>query len=151
MILTPGTVVVLVLAAWLMSETPWPRPSSPRPEWQPQIPADGGRGVPDVAAKADLDFGYRLILAGEVVSGGGTSSAVPLWASLLARCNQALGCRTGWLTPLLYGSPSLAGLRDISTGDNAFYQAAAGWDACTGWGSPDGEGLLDALRGRPGS
>jgi hypothetical protein len=31
---------------------------------------------------------------------------------------------------------SQPGFRDIATGDNRSYQASAGWDACTGLGSP---------------
>jgi len=38
------------------------------------------------------------------------------------------------------------GFRDITDGDNGAYQAAPGWDPCTGLGSPDGEALLQLLR-----
>jgi kumamolisin len=34
---------------------------------------------------------------------------------------------------------------DITSGNNGAYTAGAGWDACTGWGSPDGSKLLAAL------
>ncbi len=42
----------------------------------------------------------------------------------------------GFLNALLYANPSV--LRDILDGDNGAYAAKAGWDACTGLGSPDG-------------
>jgi len=37
--------------------------------------------------------------------------------------------------------------RDITEGNNGAYRAAAGWDPCTGLGSPDGQALLAALTG----
>jgi kumamolisin len=54
----------------------------------------------------------------------------------------------GWLNPLLYGPVAGAGaFRDITAGNNGAYAAAAGWDACTGWGTPVGSKLLTALGG----
>lgn len=122
-----------------------------RPDWQRGVDpgADGQarRGVPDVAAKADYACGYQMQLAGRTIHGGGTSSAAPLWAGLLARLNQALGVRVGWLSPLLYGSDFEDYLTKVTTGDNGTFQAAGGWNPCTGLGSPDGEALLKFLRG----
>jgi len=46
---------------------------------------------------------------------------------------------------LLYSHYSGA-LRDITSGDNGGYQATPGWDACTGWGSPGGSSLLQAMQ-----
>ena len=55
--------------------------------------------------------------------------------------------RVGFLNPMLYGSLNGQGVvNDVVSGSNGDYAAAAGWDACTGWGSPNGEGLLQALR-----
>jgi kumamolisin len=39
-----------------------------------------------------------------------------------------------------------AAFHDITDGDNGAYQAASGWDACTGFGSPDGAALLKTLQ-----
>jgi kumamolisin len=39
------------------------------------------------------------------------------------------------------------GFRDITSGSNGAYAAGAGWDACTGLGSPEGSALLAALSG----
>ena len=39
-------------------------------------------------------------------------------------------------------------LNDITTGDNGAYAAGAGWDACTGWGSPIGSKIASALTGK---
>jgi kumamolisin len=108
-----------------------------------------GRGVPDVAAKADVATGYGIVAGGLDLAMGGTSAAAPLWAALVARLNEELGAPAGYLTPLLYQSRLRAGFRDITRGESGpRFQASRGWDPCTGWGSPKGTQLLEALRGR---
>jgi len=112
-----------------------------------------GRGVPDVAGNADGRTGYTILVDGEVVQGvGGTSAVSPLWAGLIARVNQQIGKPVGFINPLLYKAPVGASLRDITVGTNdptggviGAYHAQSGWDACTGWGTPDGARLLTAL------
>ena len=115
-----------------------------------------GRGVPDVAGDADENSGYTILVDGQVAQNvGGTSAVAPLWAALVARMNQQLGKPVGYLTPLLYTQLGKAGvLNDITVGNNdptggriGGYSAAAGWDACTGWGTPNGTKLLEALVG----
>ena len=77
------------------------------------------------------------------------------WAALIALVNQGLGRPVGFINPLLYQPPAnTQGFHDIVTGNNgAFYSsleqysAGPGWDACTGWGSPNGARLLTALGG----
>jgi kumamolisin len=106
-----------------------------------------GRGVPDVAGNADPDTGYQVRVDGENLVIGGTSAVAPLWAGLVALLNQQLGHPVGWLNPLLYGSLHAGGaLRDVTSGNNGAYKAGRGWDACTGWGSPVGSRLLQALK-----
>lgn len=122
-----------------------------RPSWQgAELPAGGRRWLPDVAAKADLHGGYRIVAGATRAAMGGTSAAAPLWGALVALCNQALRRAgrgpVGYLTPHLYPAPSGA-TRDVTAGSNGTYSAGAGWDACTGWGSPDGEALLAFLLG----
>ena len=79
---------------------------------------------------------------------GGTSAVAPLWAGLTALLNQKLGQRVGFLNALTYGSLANSGsFQDITLGNNGAYKAKAGWDACTGWGSPNGAKLLHALGG----
>jgi kumamolisin len=131
-----------------------------RPSWQagarvPRPPdsrgrdARRGRGVPDVAAKANFGPGYDVRVAGvDGPFGGGTSAAAPLWAALTARLNEGLGARCGHLTPLLYARRLRGTTRDIVKGSNGAFKARPGWDACTGWGSPRGQRLMAALRGR---
>jgi kumamolisin len=126
------------------------------PDWQQdaQVPKapDGsaGRGVPDVAADADPLTGYQVRVDGEDQVIGGTSAVAPLWAALTARLDQQLGAPLGDVHAAIYQIGSKA-FRDITEGDNGDYQAVAGWDACTGWGSPDGQALLDALTALGGS
>lgn len=110
-------------------------------------PPLAGRGVPDVAGNADPATGYEVRVDGQDSVIGGTSAVAPLWAGLLACLNQRLGKPVGFLNPLLYGSlAGRAGLRDITSGTNGAFAAAPGWDACTGWGSPNGSALLAALQ-----
>jgi kumamolisin len=107
-----------------------------------------GRGVPDVAGDADPATGYLVRVDGQESVIGGTSAVAPLWAGLVALMNQKLGHRVGLLNPLIYGSLVGTGsFRDISSGNNGAYSAKQGWDACTGWGTPNGTKLLHALGG----
>jgi kumamolisin len=120
-----------------------------------------GRGVPDVAANASPNSGFLIPLANASLlgipnpfSGSGTSASAPLWAGLIAVLNAALGENVGFINPTLYAIGS-AGFRDIvgapGPPDNGFagvagYPAGPGWDACTGWGSPNGQALLAQLQ-----
>jgi kumamolisin len=94
------------------------------------------RGVPDVAADADPQTGYEVLVDGTKAVYGGTSAVAPLWAGLIARINALTGRSAGFVNPALYGQP--AALRDITQGNNGGFAASSGWDACTGLGSPDG-------------
>lgn len=151
------------------------------PSWQAGVgvPArpngtGAGRGVPDVAADADPQTGYRVRVAGEDLVFGGTSAVAPLWAALIARLAQSLGRPLGLLQPAIYpaaaapapGDPSLGdpapgdpspdgsappGFRDVTSGDNGAFRAGPGWDACTGLGVPVGTDLLAVLSAPEGS
>lgn len=122
-------------------------------------PAGGpGRGVPDVSADAAQESGYRVLVDGQWFPDpnaspqpmppiGGTSASAPLWAALIARINQKLGVNLGFVNPMLYKIKAAAGAyHDVTTGSNGDYKAVAGWDACTGLGTPDGKALLAALK-----
>jgi kumamolisin len=131
----------------------------PRPDWQasagvPSTAGATGRGVPDVAAVADPQTGYRVRVDGRDGVIGGTSAVAPLWAGLVARLVQATGRKLGPLQPALYASVSAGqtapGFRDITVGNNGAYPAGPGWDPCTGLGVPNGAELLTRLRqGQP--
>jgi kumamolisin len=108
-----------------------------------------GRGVPDVSGDADPTTGYQVVVDGQSIVVGGTSAVAPLWAGLIALLNQSLGTSVGFLQPKLYALAE-GPFHDITSGNNddsglGFYSARAGWDPCTGLGSPNGAALLDAL------
>ena len=127
----------------------------PLPAWQktakvPKIGTKTGRGVPDVAGDADPETGYQVRVDGQDQVIGGTSAVAPLWAGLLALCNQRLGQPVGFLNTFLYtNAAARSSLRDITVGNNVGYKAAVGWDPCTGLGTPDGTTLLAALTNSP--
>jgi kumamolisin len=108
-----------------------------------------------VAGDADANTGYIVEVDGSQGASGGTSAVAPLWSALIARLNQGLGKPLGFINPLLYQSPANSqGFHDITQGNNGsfasdrkFYSAGPGWDACTGWGSPNGAELLKSLGG----
>jgi kumamolisin len=129
------------------------------PPWQqdhnvPLAPTGNrGRGVPDVAGPADPHRGCAILAGGESCSSAGTSAVAPLWAAMVACMNTALGARCGYITPLLYqlAKNGDGPLRAITEGDNGFYKAGQGWNACTGLGSPEVDKLVAALgEGRGG-
>ncbi len=136
----------------------------PRPRWQdvrvepPVGRVFDGRIVPDVSAIASVR-GYNMIFNGQPVRSGGTSAAAPVWASLITRATAAAGTSQRFLTPVLYGlSPDAKPLggtvcNDITAGTNVSepqpgvgYSAQPGYDAVTGWGTPDGVALAQALK-----
>ncbi len=108
-----------------------------------------GRGVPDVACVADPNSGYIIVVSGQREVVGGTSAVAPFWAGLTALANQKAGKPAGFFLPFLYENTAL--LRDIAHGNNKpngspiGYTSAAGWDACTGLGVPNGDAIIDAL------
>jgi uncharacterized repeat protein (TIGR01451 family) len=119
------------------------------------------RNVPDVALTADNVH----VVYGSGNSGifGGTSCATPLWAGLTALVNQqavASGQATvGFLNPALYNIGKSASytsdFHDTTTGNNfsssspSKFSAVADYDLCTGWGTPNGTNLINALAGPP--
>ncbi len=118
----------------------------PLPDYQQQakVPASVstgfvGRGLPDVAADADPNTGYQVIVDGQEMVIGGTSAVAPLMAGLIARVNQQNNKPAGFINPGLYASPATL-CRDITIGNNTTttggqgYNAGPGWDGCTGWG-----------------
>jgi kumamolisin len=108
-----------------------------------------GRGLPDVAGDADPETGYQVEVDGSSIVVGGTSAVAPLWAGLIACFNSSLKTSVGYFNPTLYQQVAAdAGtFHDITSGNNGDYQAGPGWDACTGWGSPNGGAILQALAG----
>jgi len=117
-----------------------------RPSWQADaVGTETGRGVPDVAGKADIGGGYEIVARGLRFSMGGTSAAAPMWASLSLLLNEKLGTRAGFFAPLLYTDAFRNATHGILKGNNGKYHAGPGWNPVAGWGSPRGEALLKAL------
>jgi len=137
-----------------------------RPYWQTNISmaANSGstayRNIPDVALTADDIFisygngnynGYSYAM--------GTSAAAPLWAGFCALANQlsvaSNGTTLGFLNPALYNAALSScyanSFHDITTGNNigtntaGLFYAVAGYDLCTGLGTPAGTNLINAL------
>jgi subtilase family serine protease len=116
-----------------------------------QSASHGMRQVPDVAADADPSTGFHIFFGGQDGQAGGTSAATPLWAATVALINQDLkqkGLReVGFANPALYwmgentSKLSPAPFHDVIGGNNLYYDAAAGWDFATGWGSMDAAAL----------
>jgi subtilase family serine protease len=117
------------------------------------------RNGPDVSANANFTFyvcGDQTACTANYY--GGTSFAAPMWAGYLALVNQqsvANGNKTvGFINPSLYsigaGSSYTTDFHDVSGGSNG-YSATTGYDLATGWGSPHGNGLINALAGSPSS
>ena len=118
------------------------------------------RNFPDVAMMADT----VIFIAANNGTGavGGTSCSSPQWAGFYALANQqaaTLGQRPlGFFNPALYALGKSANytncLHDITSGNTTNYGsgpnkffAATGYDLCTGWGSPNGSNLINALTG----
>jgi hypothetical protein len=115
------------------------------------------RNVPDVALTADSVY----VTYNNGNSGGfaGTSCAAPLWAGFCALVNQqsvaAGGTTVGFLNPALYAIANSSNyancFHDVTTGNNigantpGLFNAVAGYDLCTGLGTPNGTNLINAL------
>jgi len=121
------------------------------------------RNVPDVAAEANTD---NYVCDQGSCSGdyGGTSFAAPRWAGFLALVNQQVVARgnstLGFLNPVVYsigaGTNYNNDFHDITSGNNSnghgqSYNAVVGYDLVTGWGSPNGQNLINTLAGSSSS
>jgi len=130
----------------------WPLPSFQQ----------GVRNVPDVALNSDPDTSpYSICVNGSCnacVPGncptlvGGTSAAAPLWAAVTALINQSratlgtgsFGFANANLYQLATSTSSATLFNDITTGNNAHFNAGTGYDNATGWGSFKGGGLINS-------
>jgi kumamolisin len=110
------------------------------------------RNSPDVSAEANFDF-YSCADQSACQTGwGGTSFAAPMWAGYMALVNQQAlengKPLLGFINPIIYplglSKGYAAAFHDITSGSNGF-PAVKGYDLATGWGSPNGAGLINAL------
>lgn len=170
-----GTTLTTGAGASYSSETAWNRNNGTGtgggisttyaiPTWQQGLSMTANKGsttkrnIPDVAMIAEnVLVIYNTSTQGFV---GGTSIASPLWAAFTALINQQGSLRgrapVGFLNPAVYSlgtnAPVYAtAFHDIQTGNNTnsssptLFPAVAGYDLCTGWGTPTGTNLINAL------
>jgi kumamolisin len=117
------------------------------------------RNGPDVSANANFTFytcaDQTTCLANDY---GGTSFAAPMWAGYIALVNQQLAINgdkpIGFINPTIYAQNESGGaltaayttdFHDVTSGTSGSYSATTGFDLVTGWGSPNGTGLINAL------
>jgi hypothetical protein len=136
------------------------------PSWQTNVSMTANKGsttmrnIPDVALTAQNIF--VVASNGLDWAVGGTSCAAPLWAGFTALANQQAasgGTSVGFINPAIYalgqGASYSSSFHDITTGNNTnahsqnLYLAVSGYDLCTGWGTPNGAGLINALVPEP--
>ena len=139
----------------------------PIPDWQKGISMSANKGsttmrnLPDVAMVAQNVWIHAD--RGSTFAVVGTSIAAPLWAGFTALVNEQ-GAATGappvgFVNPALYAigkSPRYTtSFHDITSGNNrntaspSLFSAVAGYDLCTGWGSPKGTNLINDLLAPP--
>jgi tripeptidyl-peptidase-1 len=123
----------------------------------------GGRGTPEVAA---LGEGYQVINSGSLKNVGGTSASSPLFAGLISLLNeyrlQNGQSPLGFLNPLLYDMAHAApgSFWDVTVGNNRLdesailpltegYSCTEGWDAVTGFGTPNFARMLEYVKQLP--
>jgi kumamolisin len=125
-----------------------------RPLWQMATSLKPGRYryAPDVSFLGDPSTGAAIFYRGAWRQAGGTSLGAPAWAGIwsLVRQDAQQSGKTLPPTPsLLYrigNSPSYAqAFHDIMSGSNGRYNAGAGWDSVTGWGTPDANRLATTI------
>ena len=110
------------------------------------------RSLPDISADADPNTGALVIYGGTSHQIGGTSLSAPILAGLFARANAARIASgkgpLGLVNSRIY-SLSATNFRDITSGDNYGYNAAAGYDLVTGIGAPQMDRLIPLLTAQP--
>lgn len=137
------------------------QPILPRPSYQNGITYLGQeipfRGIPDVSGVADPGTSYSVYFLGKFIGVGGTSASAPLWAALAAIMQENIqamypnSSRLGFFNPIIYALPRGLGFNDVKSGNNIMYPdelgfyATPGWDPVTGFGTPIGTVLLNAI------
>ncbi|KAI7180342.1 tripeptidyl-peptidase 1 precursor [Hortaea werneckii] len=108
-----------------------------------------GRAYPDVAAQGNHD---AIVWGGEITTVGGTSASSPTFAAIITLVNDALIAKgrkpLGFLNPWIY-SGAYKALTDITSGSSfgcntTGFPAQEGWDAVTGFGTPNFDKLVRA-------
>ncbi|KZT01406.1 tripeptidyl peptidase A [Laetiporus sulphureus 93-53] len=114
-----------------------------------------GRAFPDVSAQSE---NFEIFWEEASVLVAGTSCSSPTFAGFISLLNDARiadGLSSlGFLNPLIYtlSATNKSAFNDITVGNNPGcgtegFNATVGWDAVTGWGTPDFGVLKDILLG----
>ncbi len=168
-----GTSLTTSTSGTWASETTWNGSGGgistiyPIPAWQQGLDMSANRGstsmrnLPDVAMIADNV--WDMADNGQSFAVVGTSIAAPLWAAFTALVNQQAAAThrppVGFANPALYaigqGPDYSSCFHDITTGNNTSstspnqFHATSGYDLCTGFGTPNGTSLINALLAPP--
>jgi len=115
------------------------------------------RNLPDVAIMGDTAY---ACINGQCNQTGGTSYSAPLWASFMALINQQAAENNqpsvGFLNPILYQigqNPTqyakdfhdMIGGNNDCCGQAVYYNVVAGYDLVSGWGTPNGQNLINDI------
>ena len=126
------------------------------------------RGTPDISMTAAVNGGAWVYMsfAGIESPGvsnpgwyifGGTSEATPIMSGIVALADQQARHRLGLINPALYALGALqkagvpgTGIVSVTSGNNSFggvtgYNATAGYNLATGWGTIDASKFVPAL------
>jgi tripeptidyl-peptidase-1 len=115
-----------------------------------------GRGYPDIAALGGQKAPYCISEGHRFAGVAGTSAACPVAAAIFALLNDARirsgKSPLGFLNPFIYQNSQA--FHDVTSGKNNAgsgegFTAVAGWDAATGFGTPNYEELLKAASALP--
>jgi len=115
-----------------------------------------GRGYPDIAALGGQKTPFCVESGGRFEGVAGTSASCPVVAGIFARLNgvrlAAGKAPMGFLNPFIYQNPSA--FFDVKDGINKAsstygFTAVEGWDAATGFGTPNYEALAVAVMNLP--
>merc|ERR1711874_849436 len=123
--------------------------ASPDADLPPQkLWNNSGRGYPDISALGGQKAPYCVAADGFFQGVAGTSASSPVAAGIFALLNGLRASQNkaplGFLNPFIYQNPSA--FQDVTSGINGGgrkygFKAIKGWDAATGWGTPNYEAL----------
>jgi len=115
-----------------------------------------GRGYPDIAALGGQKAPYCISEGSRFMGVAGTSASCPVASAIFALLNdvriKAGKSPLGFLNPFIYQNAHA--FNDVTSGKNNAgsgngFTATAGWDAATGFGTPDYTKLVAAVKALP--
>ena len=142
-----GTTINRNSAGAFVNETSWTSGGGgisafePRPSYQNLAAIESVvgafRGTPDVSFDANPSSGVSVYTAGKWVITGGTSFATPALAAIEnVATGKSFWSSTDVVESFYNHGASKTYFRDVLSGTCGSLDAKAGYDLCTGWGSP---------------